>query len=551
MSPRYQPPPIATVAPPQSDEHEAPDRQAAERQAIEEGARIRATSTSLDPYRIQQRPDERTPAPGARVPSFWFDLLLEAESEARARRSLERWPPTGDQGDPRNPMLDDELPAARERLATVRKYEHHESPWHPPSRNRTRSVALPTRGGGGLARGARNDGHGRPRSANDPSGPRPPERSLFDARIHLANDPAGAPGANRGGHLMPAIQCGHARRLPSGKWQLRYYDAEGARRTGGAFPSKSAALKHYRDVIEPRLRGATPELTLRQLADVYLTRHGQIRSAATIRTLRHRLARPLKAYGEVTLRELEGMSGELADFRASLPERFAHDVMRALRQTFAAGVRYGHMTSNPAVAAGDNPAPKPRAVRAYTLAELDALEAEIGPEYGPLVPLVAATGTRPLEAALLARRDADRKGRILTVRGTKTSGSWREVPLSGRALAALDRLPARLDTPLLFPAPEGGPLNLNFRRRVWTPAVEAAGVAKPARIYDLRSTFASNALAAGVTVFELAKVMGTSVAMIERHYGALIGGAHAGIAGRLDAIETRLQQAAEAEAGEA
>jgi hypothetical protein len=54
---------------------------------------------------------------------------------------------------------------------------------------------------------------------------------------------------------------------------------------------------------------------------------------------------------------------------------------------------------------------------------------------------------------------------------------------------------------------------------------------KPARIYDLRSTFASNALAAGVTVFELAKVMGTSVAMIERHYGTLIGGAHAGIAG--------------------
>jgi hypothetical protein len=48
-----------------------------------------------------------------------------------------------------------------------------------------------------------------------------------------------------------------------------------------------------------------------------------------------------------------------------------------------------------------------------------------------------------------------------------------------------------------------------------------------------------------VTVFELAKVMGTSVAMIERHYGTLIGGAHAGIIGRLDAIEAELEQAAE------
>ena len=32
--------------------------------------------------------------------------------------------------------------------------------------------------------------------------------------------------------------------------------------------------------------------------------------------------------------------------------------------------------------------------------------------------------------------------------------------------------------------------------------------------------------------------------MIERHYGTLIGGAHAGIAGRLDAHEAQLEQAA-------
>ena len=43
-------------------------------------------------------------------------------------------------------------------------------------------------------------------------------------------------------------------------------------------------------------------------------------------------------------------------------------------------------------------------------------------------------------------------------------------------------------------------------------------------------------------------VMGTSVAMIERHYGALLDGAHAGIVGRLDALEAGLEQATEAEA---
>jgi integrase len=71
---------------------------------------------------------------------------------------------------------------------------------------------------------------------------------------------------------------------------------------------------------------------------------------------------------------------------------------------------------------------------------------------------------------------------------------------------------------LIFAAPHGGPINLdNWRRQTWAPAVEAAGIRPPARIYDLRSTFASDALAAGVSIHALARMMGTSVRMIERH----------------------------------
>ena len=53
---------------------------------------------------------------------------------------------------------------------------------------------------------------------------------------------------------------------------------------------------------------------------------------------------------------------------------------------------------------------------------------------------------------------------------------------------------------------------------------------------DLRptSTFISNALANGLTVFETARVAGTSVKMKEAHYGALLDTAHESLLDRLE-----------------
>jgi integrase len=185
-------------------------------------------------------------------------------------------------------------------------------------------------------------------------------------------------------------------------------------------------------------------------------------------------------------------------------------------------------------------------VRAFTRNEIESIAAELRPAYRPLPAFAAATGLRPEEWQALERRDVDRAAGVLSVRRTvsggevvelaKTAGGRRQVPLSGRARGALDELPPRVDTPLIFPAPRGG-LDLDhFRCRDWAPAIEASGVATPARIYDLRSTFASEALGAGVGIHALARIMGTSVRMIERHYGTLLDGALEGIAERLDAL---------------
>ena len=81
----------------------------------------------------------------------------------------------------------------------------------------------------------------------------------------------------------------------------------------------------------------------------------------------------------------------------------------------------------------------------------------------------------------------------------------------------------RIDTPLPFPGARGGHLNLaSWRRRQWTPAVRAAGLEhRPP--YALRHSFAAWSIAAGIGLFELARMMGTSVDQIDTTYGHLLG----------------------------
>jgi integrase len=346
---------------------------------------------------------------------------------------------------------------------------------------------------------------------------------------------------------MPAEQRGHVRKLPSGRWQLRYRDRAGVYHSGGAFASRTEALNHYRDEVAPRLTGRpTPrrDLTFSGLVEVFLERHAMVAKPRTIAELRWRLKQSEVKFGTVPLAELEGMADEIAGFSLSLGERLRYPLMAVLRQALEAGVRYGYMTRNPAKLAGPNPSPKPREIRVYTADELTAIADELGPLEAAAVRFAAATGLRPAEWASVERRDVDRARRILQVRGTKTIRSRREVPLTRAALDALEEVPPRLDSRYVFTTSrkcpgkgEPGPFDVaNFRRREWGPAIEAAGISKPARLYDLRSTFASNALAAGITMFELARIMGTSAKMIEQHYGTLIDTAHDAILTRLEAI---------------
>jgi integrase len=194
------------------------------------------------------------------------------------------------------------------------------------------------------------------------------------------------------------------------------------------------------------------------------------------------------------------------------------------------------LISFPALA-GRNPQPKRDEVEHFEPNEIERVAVELGPVFGPLVVVAAYTGLRPSEWAALEWRDVDRDTGVLTierafsygqVKALKTKGSGRRVPLPARAAAALELVPRRLDTRLVFPGPRGAHIDLrNWRKREWKPALEAAGLSRDRRPYDLRHSYASWMLAAGVPAYDVARYMGTSVRMLDLTYGHLVKGSEA------------------------
>lgn len=241
----------------------------------------------------------------------------------------------------------------------------------------------------------------------------------------------------------------------------------------------------------------------------------------------------------------------LADLRPSDVERWTASLSarglapssvalcrRVLAACLADAERDGRVTRN---VARLSHAPKVEGTtrrRALTAAEARALLelARDDPDAGLLVSLALGTGARVGELLALDWSDIDLEAGIVTIRGsrsrsgvgpTKSAKGRRTVALPPFVLDALAR-EARRSGPVVATS-DGRPLIPERAGERWRALRKRAGL-DGLRFHDLRGTFATLALGAGIPVKALADVLGHDPSVLLRSYAGPIEGGRAAVA---------------------
>ena len=319
-------------------------------------------------------------------------------------------------------------------------------------------------------------------------------------------------------------------------WQqrvrVRQPDGTVKRLQKGGFRTRDDA-RAWRDAMAGVAR---ERITLPQLFERYLAVHSGADS--TKKNLRWKLNKALGTFGPVRAADLS--REQVERWRLTIPPGHRWETTQALKQAVRWAAEAGLIESGHPVLAVKNPQPTRGEIEVFeTWQDVEVLAAEFDPRFAVIPIFAAGTGLRPGEWVALELGDLDLKAAVPSVtvqrRLTKDkkieaatkNGKPRRVPLRPKVLAALQTLPRRLDTRLLFPAATGGMIDLhNWREDYWHPAMVAAGFVtdeqKPAHTpYALRHTYATWALRAGIPTFTVARRMGTSVQMIDKTYGHL------------------------------
>jgi integrase len=131
----------------------------------------------------------------------------------------------------------------------------------------------------------------------------------------------------------------------------------------------------------------------------------------------------------------------------------------------------------------------------------------------------------PLRPGALADRttgDFDKRTRTLTI-GSDKAGHARMVTLPQTTADFLSKhIKGKQRGAPLFMRPNGAPWDRNSWRDAIDAAAEGAKLPAATCAYTIRHSTITDLVLAGVPLLTVAQISGTSVTMIERHYGHLV-----------------------------
>lgn len=327
---------------------------------------------------------------------------------------------------------------------------------------------------------------------------------------------------------------GRVRQLPSGRWQARYLGPDGVDRAADeTFATKGDAevwltLKEAEIINGDWTDPDGGKVPLADYAQTWIEERPGLRPK-TITLYRYLLRKHIApALGTLAIADIQ--AGRVRHWRKQLLDSGVSEVTtakayRLLKAVLNTALDDGAIKRNPCRVKGAGQEASPERPT-LTIAQVYALADTVGQRYRGLILLAMFSSLRWGELGGLRRCDIDLEGRTVRVvrqLNEVSGGGFEFGPPKSRAGKRSVPIPEVIvtvirwhlacfaqpeDDGLVFTSPEGKPLrHTNFRRRVWLPALKAAGL--PAiHFHDLRHTGNTLAANAGASLRELMERMG-------------------------------------------
>ena len=341
--------------------------------------------------------------------------------------------------------------------------------------------------------------------------------------------------------------------VPYGNWKWVVYDPTRrprAKKVNLRTKDQGGALRKASQYVTLRATGAldpwtdhAPQdgVTIAEAADQYAKEKRQSgKSPSTVKTDEGHLRRfevslhPGFLIQHVERRHIVAFLNKPTQAGRTPSASYRQRIRASLHHFFEWSVRRGLIRTNPVAETAPPKASHERrehitdAERKAIIEAIEASETSTGKDRTWLKDWINfgfMTGLRPGEQRHLtwgAASLAERHVHVGKGHRTKTAKSARTVPVRGEALAILKRRSESREGPKeahVFTGKGGGPVESRYVTKQIQSFAEAAKIEKNVVAYSLRHGYGTRMAQAGVPLWELANLMGTSVKMIERHYG--------------------------------